>query len=188
MITKHKKIYNQDTTNVVCTLKLNDDYSDCVVKSSVTINVLANDTGLVSPVVTISLEPTKGTVVVNLNNTVTYSNAQGLEGESDFFQYLVTDGQCVATATVFIFLPDELVPLPVYQSVTLNKNVSQGNACAINSGNAVTQYIDTSSFTSASNLYQDINGLYNASYGYYTNGGLYRLWDGFAFIGATTTC
>lgn len=173
--------------NAVCDINLQDDYIDCDEASFVDIDVLSNDGTLDSPIVTIGTNPTKGTVEINVDNTITYTVTTGVAEDTDFFTYIVTDGECVDTATVYITINSELTPLPNFTLVNLNKNTSADLACAISGSNAVTKYINTANFSSASALYNDIHGLYVAPVGYYTNGAISRYWSGSAF-GATNSC
>ena len=70
----------------------NDDYRGCTFNQSVLVDVLFNDTGLedVPVSVTISQPPAVGTVVVNTDNTVTFTPETGFVGQSTF-RYVVTD-------------------------------------------------------------------------------------------------
>ncbi len=70
----------------------NDDFRGCSFNQSVVVDVLFNDTGLddVPLTVTISQPPAIGNVVVNADNTVTYTPENGFVGQSTF-RYVVTD-------------------------------------------------------------------------------------------------
>jgi gliding motility-associated-like protein len=70
----------------------NDDFRGCSFNQSVVVDVLFNDTGLddIPITVTISQPPAVGNVVVNADNTVTYTPATGFVGQSTF-RYMVTD-------------------------------------------------------------------------------------------------
>jgi gliding motility-associated-like protein len=70
----------------------NDDFRGCSFNQSVVVDVLFNDTGLddVPISVAISQPPAVGDVVVNADNTVTYTPLTGFVGQSTF-RYTVTD-------------------------------------------------------------------------------------------------
>lgn len=70
----------------------NDDEASTTENTAVSIDVLGNDTGLddAPVVVTINTNPTNGSVVVEDNNTVTYTPTDDFFG-SDSFSYTVTD-------------------------------------------------------------------------------------------------
>lgn len=170
-----------------CLLGLVDDYADCFEVDTINIDVLANDGTLTSPTVTIGTPPTKGVTTVELDGTITYEATTAEAGDTDFFTYIVTDGECSDSATVFIIIDSALEPLPNYTEITLNKNTGGGIGCAISGANQVTKYHDLSSFASATNLCNDIHGIYKAPVGYYTNGTINRYWSGTSF-GATTSC
>ena len=70
----------------------NDDYRGCSFNQSVVVDVLFNDTGLddVPLTVTISQPPAVGNVVVNADNTITFTPVTDFVGQSTF-QYVVTD-------------------------------------------------------------------------------------------------
>jgi gliding motility-associated-like protein len=69
-----------------------DDEASTTENKAVSINVLSNDTGLddAPVVVTISTNPTSGSVVVESDNTITYTPNDEYSG-SDSFSYTVTD-------------------------------------------------------------------------------------------------
>lgn len=72
--------------------------------TSVSINVLANDTDVDSASLTVSLasNPTNGTAVVGANGTITYTANAGFTG-TDSFTYRLSDGQATSnTATVSV--------------------------------------------------------------------------------------
>jgi gliding motility-associated-like protein len=83
-----------------------DDEASTTENTAVTINVLSNDSGLadVPVVVTINTNPTNGTVVVESDNTVTYTPDSEYFG-NDSFQYTITDNNSdsdVASVSVTI--------------------------------------------------------------------------------------
>jgi len=69
-----------------------DDEASTTENTAVSIDVLSNDTGLEDApvIVTISTNPTNGSVVVESDNTVTYTPNDAFSG-SDSFSYTVTD-------------------------------------------------------------------------------------------------
>ena len=185
MLLKNKKVY-METLSVVegCTISLTNDYADCDVEGVVNINVLANDTNLSSPVVTITTPPVKGVAVVEINGSITYTATTAVELDTDFLVYTVKDGNCIASATVDININSELTPLPTYNAITLHKNNvnNTDSFCHISGANQVNLYMNGLTFATTTELYNDVHGVYNAPYGYYTNGAIYRLWDGNSFI------
>lgn len=72
---------------------------------SITIDVLNNDTVTGTPVVTITTDPIHGTAVVNVDNTITYTN-DGDDFATDSLVYHVDNGLCTAEATLDITLVD----------------------------------------------------------------------------------
>jgi large repetitive protein len=107
------------------------------------INVLANDgdpEGLPLSNPTITTPPTKGTVVINPNGTITYTPNPGVTGD-DTFTYQVCDtGSPVActnqTVTVTVTPPLNVVsndpPVPTDDAKTMNKNGSLTTSVATN--------------------------------------------------------
>ena len=86
-------------------------------QTAVTVDVLANDTGLEDApvVVTISTNPTSGTAAINADNTVTFTPAAGFSGVATF-GYTVTDAQgdhATATVTITVLAEGEVNHLPV---------------------------------------------------------------------------
>ena len=181
MLLKNKKVY-METLSVVegCTISLTNDYADCDVEGVVNINVLANDTNLSSPVVTITTPPVKGVAVVEINGSITYTATTAVGLDTDFLVYTVKDGNCVESATVYININSELIP--TYNAITLHKNNNINSSCFVSGINQVNLYMNRLTFATTTELYNDAYGLYNAPYGYYTNGAIYRLWDGNRFI------
>jgi gliding motility-associated-like protein len=95
----------------------NDDAAGTEYETPVTLNVLANDTELENePIaVTIRTEPVSGTAIVNEDNSVTFSPANGFEGEATF-TYTVTDAQGDsdwATVTITVLEDGATNHLPV---------------------------------------------------------------------------
>ena len=69
-------------------------------RTPVTIDVLANDTGVELSVVSAS-QPEQGSTVVNLDGTITYTPGEDFSGE-DAFSYVITDGPQMAVGTVTV--------------------------------------------------------------------------------------
>ena len=179
MILTFKKVYRQEVEKKdSCDFYLNNDYASCDEGSNVIIDVLKNDINITSPTLAIFTPPSKGNAVININNTITYTATTALQGESDFFVYSVTQGTCTLTAVVYITINDELNPLPIYNSVILHKNNSEVSACYMSGINQVVRYIDKTSFSTATKLFNDVHGLYVSPVGYYTNGTISRYWNG----------
>jgi len=82
----------------------NDDHSQTYPNVPVTIDILSNDVGRVAAsTVTITTQPSNGTVVVNPDGTVTYTPNPGFSG-TDTFNYNVcnSDRSLCSTATVTV--------------------------------------------------------------------------------------
>jgi hypothetical protein len=82
-----------------------DDSATTAIGTPVTINVLANDTDIDSPVLTVAgivSGPANGSASVNANGSITYTPNTGFAG-NDSFEYQISDGNGgTDTATVFI--------------------------------------------------------------------------------------
>ncbi|MBI3409188.1 MAG: tandem-95 repeat protein [Planctomycetes bacterium] len=93
--------------------------------TAVTVAVLGNDSDPDGDILSVTgvTQGTKGTVVVNADNTVTYSPNAGATG-ADSFQYTISDGQGgTATATVNITIT------PVAPNLSINDvSVTEGNS------------------------------------------------------------
>jgi hypothetical protein len=72
-------------------------------------------------------------------------------------------------------------PIPLYQ------NGSEGTACDT-SGAAIGVYMNTSSFATCTVLYANPTGLVTAFDGWYTDGTIFRYWNGSSFPGTIGTC
>lgn len=180
-----KKIFSSEI-GIECNLLAVNDYSYCYVDDSIIIDVLSNDTKTGVVTITIISLPTKGDVSIELDNTIKYTATTAIESETDSFTYKISNEICESTATVYISIDSGLIPLPNYTIIKLHKNSSIGLSCAISGANLVNKYIDITPFTSATKLSNDIHGIFNAPVGYYTNGTIYRYWDGTAFTGSGT--
>ncbi|MEW5852151.1 MAG: tandem-95 repeat protein [Myxococcota bacterium] len=95
--------------------------------TAVTTTVLSNDTGLGdgSLTVTIVTSPTRGSVVVNAGNTITYTPSADLNG-ADSYVYRVTDGDgdsATATVSVTVNAVND-VPVAVNDTVTTNEDTA----------------------------------------------------------------
>lgn len=99
----------ESITTPAAELVANDDTDTVRVGSSVTTNVLANDTLGDDPVTldmlegppTITRQPANGTVVVNANGTITYTPNPGFRGE-DTYEYEILPPQPEACLTIYM--------------------------------------------------------------------------------------
>ena len=109
----------------------------------VTINVLANDadpegTPLKNP--TITTPPTKGTVVVNPDGTITYTPTPGTTGDDTFTYQVCDSGTPVACSTATVTVtqtpPTNVVanepPITNGDAKTMNKNTTVTSSLAVN--------------------------------------------------------
>ena len=109
--------------------------------TTITVDVLANDTNLVdAPVtVTISAQPANGTVVVNPDGTVTYTPAANYSGP-DSFTYTVTDadGQTSSATVSFTVTPvDDGPPNAVADTASTPEDTAMTVAVLANDTNLV---------------------------------------------------
>ncbi len=117
----------------------NDDRRGCSFNQPLTVDVLSNDTGLDdSPVVvTIKSNPLKGGVLVNPDNTVTYTPEADYVGIQSF-EYTVTDADGDAddaVVTINVKAGINIVPVAVADMATTYVNVSSTiNVLANDSG------------------------------------------------------
>jgi hypothetical protein len=157
----------------------NPDATATTKDKPVTINVLANDgdpegTPLKNP--TITTPPTKGTVVVNPDGTITYTPNPGTTGD-DTFTYQVCDSgtpsTCsTATVTVTVNEPNNIVknepPVVTDDAKTLNKNSTITSSVSAND-------VDPGQILTFSNTSNPVNGtvtfLPNGTYTYIPNPG-----------------
>ncbi|MEW5845404.1 MAG: Ig-like domain-containing protein [Bacteroidota bacterium] len=104
----------------------NDDRRGCSFNTSVVVDVLFNDTGLDDTplTVTISQAPTQGTAIVNADNTVTFTPANGFIGQMTF-RYTVTDSDGDsddALVTITVKSGTNIVPVAVDDAATTKVN------------------------------------------------------------------
>jgi len=117
----NESITNEKGTEVVISLpeikitsiinpavQANDITDNVIINDSVTTNVLINDYFVHDINVTITSQPNKGTVTINSDNTITYTNTEGLIG-LDSYIYQITDGVTTDTATVTISVKAEII-------------------------------------------------------------------------------
>ena len=98
-----------------------DDSAVAVVEDTATIiAVLANDSFEGTPVVTATSSPSHGGVVVNGDNTITYTPALNYTG-ADSFTYTVTSGGVTETATVTVNVS------PVNDAPTIESSIADQN-------------------------------------------------------------
>jgi hypothetical protein len=82
---------------------LTNDTANVNLGGSVSINVLGNDEVGSGVELTIQTNPVHGSVVVNMDGTITYTH-DGTNNFEDSFQYKVTDNGCSSIATVNLFI------------------------------------------------------------------------------------
>jgi hypothetical protein len=101
MIFKIKRFYHYPIpTPCLGFIAVKDNFT--VIKGgSEILNVLLNDTYIGTPIVTITIPPTNGTAVVNLDNTITYTHDDS-DNLTDSFEYQLSNGDCTDTAQVGI--------------------------------------------------------------------------------------
>ena len=115
-----------------------NDTATVAVGSSVTINVLNNDTDsdgtLNAATVAIVNQPTRGTAVVNNNGTITYTPNAGTTATSDSFTYTVRDDDGAISNTATVALTIQTTPPPNQPPVANNDSatVVVGNSVTIN--------------------------------------------------------
>ncbi|MGL6075739.1 MAG: choice-of-anchor Q domain-containing protein [Fimbriiglobus sp.] len=80
-----------------------DDSANTTIGKAVILSVLANDSSLDGKTLTVTSTtiPAKGSVLVNTNQTITYSPIEDFVG-NDTFTYTISDGVASATATVTV--------------------------------------------------------------------------------------
>jgi gliding motility-associated-like protein len=98
-----------------------DDSRGTIIDSAVIVDVLTNDSGLEDGglVLTTTTLPTNGTVLVNTDNTITYTPASGYLG-TDSFDYRICDvnGDCdTATVTIYVKVTND-IPVAVNDTVS----------------------------------------------------------------------
>ena len=103
---------NVKETNAIPDAK--DDFVNTYMNTAVTVNVLANDEGLEDGFesIAIYIQPLFGTVIINNNNTFTYTPANWYLG-NDSLQYVIvdTDGD-ISVATVYITVSERPNAIP----------------------------------------------------------------------------
>lgn len=99
-----------------------DNFATVLEFEAVNVPVLYNDVYLYDITVTIESTPTYGTVVLNDDNTITYTSENDYTvAAKDTFTYSITDGVTSSTATVTITIKDEIVVvIPDYPPVDDN--------------------------------------------------------------------
>lgn len=102
-----------------------NDYFKTLFQSSVTIDVRNNDADLEGEelIVTVIDGPNSGTLILNENNTLSFTPADDFSGEVQF-TYQVTDGENTANAVATIFVEPQIEPL---ENVTLSIIGSAGS-------------------------------------------------------------
>lgn len=102
-----------------------NDYFKTLFQSSVTIDVRNNDADLEGEelIVTVIDGPNSGTLILNENNTLSFTPADNFSGEVQF-TYQVTDGENTANAVATIFVEPQIEP---QENVTLSIIGSAGS-------------------------------------------------------------
>ena len=177
---------------------VNDTVTGLANNASTTINVLSNDTVSGTHTVSIHSYPSYGSVIVNVDKTITYDH-NGSATTFDSFQYKVTkEGACSAIATVEIGIlasgggSGSTGPYPV----TLEYgSVSCAVVCSnYPGGQSGTFYVDVGSaqsggvFAISSKIYTDAAGNNPAPAYFYTDGTDCRPVSGQGDLGVTTGC
>ena len=85
-----------------------DDYFDVFFQTEITINVRTNDADLEGEELIVSIinAPNSGTLILNENNTFSFTPAADFSGEVEF-TYEVTDGENTDTANVILAVQPE---------------------------------------------------------------------------------
>jgi VCBS repeat-containing protein len=128
--------------------------------SSVTINVAANDTSDGSTIdpasITITQQPTAGTLTVNTNGTVTYNSTSGSTATTDTFRYTIDDEDGntsnEATVTITITAPGALTAVNDSGSITedATPNTTTGNVLTNDTGGTGTKTVTAVNGSAAS--------------------------------------
>ena len=162
---------------------------------SSTINVLSNDTITGSYTVSIHTQPNNGTVVVNGNNTITYTHNGGSTNFDSFVYQVSKGGDCFSRATVTLGILSSNPSSPTTYAVTLEYgSVDCATVCSnFGSNPSGTFYVDVGDqnggvFAISSKIYTDSAGTSFAPSYFYTNGVECRPVDGSGNLGVTTGC
>jgi hypothetical protein len=91
---------------------------------NITIAILNNDIFLYPVTVSIITAPTKGNVVINNNNSITYTNTDSIVG-TDSIVYQINDGETTSNATVTINVQEAIV-IPI-EDIEVIENNYDGN-------------------------------------------------------------
>src|SRR5207248_1988823 len=115
------------TVNDNSTVTAKDDSASTNENTAVTVNVLANDSDSDGDALTVSAKTngSHGGVVINADNTVTYTPTTGYHG-SDSFTYVATDdgGVHSASATVSLTVVDNSTVTAVNDSYSTNESTT----------------------------------------------------------------
>jgi hypothetical protein len=123
--------------NPGCAMTLVDDVAFFDHGRNAPINVLANDGLMINPIVTIVSGPTYGTAFVNVNGAIEYDNT-GFTNTTDTIVYHVANGECTATATLYLYL----IGSPP-TSLGFNINTSHPTSTSRCAGSALPNNYDT---------------------------------------------
>ena len=149
------------TVNPINDVPVAEDDTDTTVEdTSVTIDVLSNDGDIDGDTLTISAKTdgTNGVVVINANNTVTYTPDADFNG-TDSFTYTIADGNGgSATATVNITVTaDNDTPVALNDSATVDEDDSVDIAVLTNDSDADGDNLSITTTSAAANGTVDIN-------------------------------
>ncbi len=134
-ISSYSSMNNSVTTPAPVTPQANNDTATLARSASTTINVATNDTAgsgstLNLTSIVITQQPTSGTVTVNNNGTVTYTNSGGT-ATSDSFRYTIKNqtGATTSPALVSITITSTFAAIADAASITENAtpNTATGN-------------------------------------------------------------
>lgn len=134
------------------------------------INVLSNDIQNGNVTVTIIEPPVNGTAVVNLDNTITYTNS-GNEETTDAIVYQISNGTCQATATVFIAIDGIITPEPTEIMFALRSNIistpETGCAAELLTNCKVATLVPTMAIETGNRVYNSDDSPFNGGGNYY---------------------
>jgi hypothetical protein len=85
-----------------------DNSYSVTTNSTTKMSILSNDIFIYPVTITIIQSPTKGTVIINSDKTVSYTNTDGIVG-TDTFKYQINDGSTTSIATVSILVKSVVV-------------------------------------------------------------------------------
>jgi len=102
-------------------IQATDESINVISGTNITIPILNNDIFLYPVTITIISQPTKGTVVINNTNTITYTNTNNTIG-IDNITYQIDDGTTTDTATVTITIRETKIPTKIDDELIILNN------------------------------------------------------------------